>query len=71
MSGGKIWGRGRHCAWATIGGRRQTDLGSVGAVVPGCYRLVMVEVSGGAKMEILSRKERKMEAEGLVFCLAG
>jgi len=41
MSGGHIWGRGCHCAWATARGRRRTDLGSVGAAVPGYYRSVM------------------------------
>jgi len=44
MSGGQIWGRGRRCAWATAGGRRQADLGSVGAAV--------VEAGGGVEAEI-------------------
>ena len=52
MSGGQIWARGRLCAWATAERRRRTDLGSVGAIVSGCYRSVMVEVGGGAEAEI-------------------
>jgi hypothetical protein len=56
MSGGQIWGCGRRCAWATAGGRRQIDLGSVGAAVSGCYRSVMVEAGGDAKVEISSGK---------------
>jgi len=49
MSGGQIWGRGRRCAWATAGGRRRTDLGSVGAAVPGLFVYPKREAVGSAE----------------------
>ncbi|KAJ6915408.1 hypothetical protein NC651_017417 [Populus alba x Populus x berolinensis] len=40
----------------SVGGRRRTDLGSVGATVPGCCRPVMMEAGHGAEVEISPRK---------------
>nr|TKS05893.1 hypothetical protein D5086_0000128530 [Populus alba] len=40
----------------SAGGRRRTDLGFVGAVVPDCCRLVMVEAGHGDEVEILLTK---------------
>jgi len=56
MSGGQIWARGHRCAWASAGERRQTDLGSVGVAVSGCYRSVIVVAGGDAEVEISPRK---------------
>ena len=47
-----IWGRGRCCAWATVEGRKRTDLGSVRATMLDYYQSITVEAGGGAKAKI-------------------